>query len=184
MNEPDWYEVRNGDVVRQGDILFGFPVAVVPELPWPIPPDHKPAVDLETYDLVVMTQSCDLENDKVEEVLFAQVLNWQKVVEPTPKDSIFRSTKFRTVLVEGNAPGLSLLHKREEEPKLPWSIVDFHRLFTVPKGFVKKFAAGCGSRLRLCSPYREHLAQAFARYFMRVGLPHNASAFVQEGKVG
>ena len=28
-----------------------------------------------------------------------------------------------------------------------------------------------GNRLRLCPPYREHLAQSFARFFMRVGLP-------------
>ena len=27
------------------------------------------------------------------------------------------------------------------------------------------------------SPYREHLAQAFARYFMRVGLPVDIPAF-------
>src|SRR5262249_39772943 len=37
--------------------------------------------------------------------------------------------------------------------------------------------------LRLHSPYREHLAQAFARYFMRVGLPHDARAFEKEGDV-
>jgi len=36
--------------------------------------------------------------------------------------------------------------------------------------------------LRMLSPYREHLAQGFARYFMRVGLPHDAKAFVAEGK--
>ncbi len=28
-----------------------------------------------------------------------------------------------------------------------------------------------GARVRLLSPYKEHLSQAFARYFMRVGLP-------------
>lgn len=30
-------------------------------------------------------------------------------------------------------------------------------------------------RLRLLPPYREHLSQAFARYFMQVGLPVNVS---------
>lgn len=33
----------------------------------------------------------------------------------------------------------------------------------------------------LPSPYREHLAQALARYFMRVGLPHDAQGFISEG---
>ncbi len=94
-----------------------------------------------------------------------------------------RSRKFRKLLVDGNVPGLSLLHRREPYPALPWSVVDFHRLFTLPKAFVTRFAAGSGLRLRLRSPYREHLAQAFARYFMRVGLPHDAKAFEQEGGI-
>lgn len=62
-------------------------------------------------------------------------------------------------------------------------MVDFHRLFTLPKVFVTHFAVDAGKRLRLRSPYREHLAQAFARYFMRVGLPHDARGFEQEGAV-
>ncbi|MHB1424077.1 MAG: hypothetical protein ACYC3I_12945 [Gemmataceae bacterium] len=66
---------------------------------------------------------------------------------------------------------------------MPWSVVDFHRLFTLPKMFVSRFAANVGPRLRLRSPYREHLAQAFARYFMRVGLPHDARVFEKEGDV-
>ncbi|MBD5492017.1 MAG: hypothetical protein HDR16_07880 [Lachnospiraceae bacterium] len=37
----------------------------------------------------------------------------------------------------------------------------------------KEMAFKNGKRLRLCPPYREHLSQAFARYFMRVGLPVN-----------
>ena len=59
----------------------------------------------------------------------------------------------------------------------------FHRLFTLPKAFLQRFAEASGPRLRLIPPYREHLAQALARYFMRVGLPHDAKVFEQEGKV-
>jgi len=32
-------------------------------------------------------------------------------------------------------------------------------------------------RLRLLPPYREHLSQAFARFFMRVGLPVDIPEF-------
>jgi hypothetical protein len=32
------------------------------------------------------------------------------------------------------------------------------------------------------SPYREHLAQSFARYFMRVGLPVNIPPFIGDKK--
>jgi hypothetical protein len=42
-----------------------------------------------------------------------------------------------------------------------------NRRWSGPYAHVEKL----GNRLRLCPPYREHLAQAFARFFMRVGLP-------------
>jgi hypothetical protein len=98
------------------------------------------------------------------------------------RNPALRSREFRRALIAGNIPGLSLVRKRTEPPTIPWSVVDFHRLHTLPKSFVGRFAASVGSRIRLRSPYREHLAQAFARYFMRIGLPHDAREFEQEGK--
>jgi hypothetical protein len=53
----------------------------------------------------------------------------------------------------------------------PLSVVEFHRLYTLPKEYLQSVASGTPLRLRLLPPYREHLSQAFARYFMRVGLP-------------
>src|SRR5262245_33467491 len=51
-------------------------------------------------------------------------------------------------------------------------IVDFHDLFTVPRAFLETLLRRRQQpRLRLRPPYREHLSQAFARFFMRVGLP-------------
>lgn len=184
--ETDWYQVVQDSTLFQGDILLRCPVFVMAaELSWPRPPGASIDVDIKELDSIVMTQSCDLDNDKVEEVLLAQMVAWSQVVSSeVRKGNVYaQSRTFRKQLVEGNIPGYSLLHKREEEPSLSWSVVDFHRLFTLPKVFVNRFAADLGPRLRLCSPYREHLAQAFARYFMRVGLPHDARAFEKEGDV-
>ena len=51
-------------------------------------------------------------------------------------------------------------------------VVDFHDVFTVPRFFLEALLRRRGSpRLRLLPPYREHLSQSFARFFMRVGLP-------------
>jgi hypothetical protein len=117
--------------------------------------------------------------------LLAQVIAWPEAVaaEMRTGKTHIKSREFRKKLVEGNVPGLSLLHKREQEPRLPWSVVDFHHLYTLPKAYLCQFAAASPARLRLRSPYREHLAQAFARYFMRVGLPHDARAFEKEGDI-
>ena len=55
-------------------------------------------------------------------------------------------------------------------------VVDFHEIYTVPKAFLEKLlCTRKQARLRLRPPYREHLSQAFARYFMRVGLPEPVS---------
>ncbi len=178
----DWFEVTKGEALLQGDVFFQFPVLVPDPLPWPIPVGLIPQVARRDYNLIVMTQSCDLKNSKVSDVLFAHVAIWANLVKESEKTNpLIKSSKFRKLVVDGNLPSFTLLHKREDIPSLPWAVVDFRQLFVVPKAFVSQFAVTCGDRLRLRSPYREHLAQAFARYFMRVGLPHDAGAFEKEG---
>ena len=56
-------------------------------------------------------------------------------------------------------------------------VVDFRRVYSLPLTFVRERAARTGERLRLLSPHREHLSQAFARYFMRVGRPQDIPPF-------
>ena len=68
------------------------------------------------------------------------------------------------------------------ECKLPnaereFRVVDFHRIYALPLDFTRKFAAQTQNRIRLLPPYREHLSQAFARFFMRVGLPTDIPSF-------
>jgi hypothetical protein len=61
-------------------------------------------------------------------------------------------------------------------------VVDFRRVYSLPVAFVRKRASLSG-RLRLMPPYREHLSQSFARFFMRVGLPIDIPPFtVAKGK--
>jgi hypothetical protein len=50
-------------------------------------------------------------------------------------------------------------------------IVDFKSTFSVPLAYLKDNINFEENRLRLLPPYREHLSQQFARFFMRVGLP-------------
>jgi hypothetical protein len=57
------------------------------------------------------------------------------------------------------------------------SVVDFRRVYSLPLDYFREFAARAGDRVRLLPPYREHIAQAFARFFMRVGLPVDIPPF-------
>ncbi len=180
MAEPTWYEVVSGGDIEQGDILRSCPTPVMGSPSFPISDGDSVDIDIADLDLVILTQSCDLENDKVDEVLLAEVVEWETVKQSGPQH--FRASDFRKALVQGNVPGYSLMSKSELDVPMSWSLVDFHRLHVLPKAYLVTFVAQAGSRLRMISPYREHLAQAFARYFMRVGLPHDAKAFVNEGK--
>ena len=183
---PDWYEVTQGSELLQGDLLRACPIPRVLGLEqWPLRAGQPLEVDITQEDVVIVSQSCDLANAKIHDVVLAQVLDWQVACRALIQqgNTFARSRNFRRALVAGNIPSLSLLHKYERAPTLGWSIVDFHRLFVLPKPVVIAVAQAAGPRLRLRSPYREHLAQALARYFMRVGLPHDAQAFEREGEV-
>jgi hypothetical protein len=63
-------------------------------------------------------------------------------------------------------------------------IVDLARVFGIPYDIIKQIAETHDKRLRLRSPYKEKLAQAFGYYYMRIGLPvdipeFSAKTFVQ-----
>ncbi len=186
MEPTDWYEVVEGPRLLQGDILFRCPILALEEaIPWP--PDKLESVSLgwEEQDVLVLTQSCDLENEKVGHVLVAKVISWPNLVqfESQAGNPFVKSKEFRKKLIEGNIPGMLLLQKRSVNPSLTWSIVDFRHLFTLPKPFLVQVATNAGRRLRFCSPYREYLAQGFARLFMRVGLPQDLKSFEKEGEI-
>jgi len=168
-----WYEgVSEWSVLEQGDLLHSFPV-VVPSMTAEDVQQvasgqqvDKPA-KLEIIDVVIMTQSCDLENDKTETVILCPFWNLD----------IFEYGKSKKEQIrKGYQPGLHLLN-RDDELGLPFLVVEFSRLFTAPKEALSQYAGQLTNRPRLVSPYKEHLSQAFARYFMRVGLPSNIPAF-------
>jgi len=164
-----WYGLVEGDSLEQGDILRQCPVLLpMPDMTFPLT-DNSISADLLTFDVIVMTQSCDLVNDKVPDVILCSHfdLNEAGMLDASlgKKDThkaILNGYRHRYMMLASNA-----------EPPMGHRIVDFGRIFCLPKAFVRQFASGQGKRLRLCPPYREHLSQSFARFFMRVGLPQN-----------
>ena len=78
----------------------------------------------------------------------------------------------------GNLPGVHLLAASDFPGTVSEIlVVDFRRVSTLPLTFLRKRVLQQQRRLRLLPPYREHLSQAFARFFMRVGLPVDIPAF-------
>ena len=168
-----WYQViKPGEVLQQGDFFNKCPV-VTPTTTTDIKPGKTEAEVLE-YDVVVMSQSCDLEYEKIDLVLVCPV--WQ-LKEFEQKHTTFKNTKEKEKLRKGNHIGYHLLNECKLEGfEKDFLIVDFRHVYGVPYKFLQNLSKN-KPRLRLLPPYREHLSQAFARFFMRVGLPTDIPPF-------
>lgn len=171
-----WYELVTGSGLTQGDLLHGLSVFRVVARTKGSADEF--AVDELELDTIVISQTCDLEHDKVNDVLVAHVLPYKELVDAErARNPSVASTKFREAAISGSLPPYFLLPPSDGAIPTSWALADFHRIFTVPKPLVRQHANRLKQRLRLRSPYREHLSQAFARYMMRVGLPEPLDAF-------
>lgn len=169
--QDTWYEVVEGGTLEQGDILFQCPVSVLVSKTIPSSPEGRVEVDIQTIDVIVITQSCDLENDKTSDVVLCA--HWD--VENAKQQGLPVGKKDALPEIQkGRRPRYTLLNRCAlVNPSLDLRIVDCGRVFCLPFSYVQELAIQQGPRLRLRSPYREHLSQAFARFFMRVGLPQD-----------
>lgn len=175
-----WYEIVQRDDLEQGDIFDACSVFAV-DLPFSYEDfcaaNYEAHIRAVERDVIIMTQSCDLLKDhpKVSEVLLCPIWDLEKFSE---KNEYIRQTKGREEIRQGKHPGFHMLNACHLPSfERPIRLVDFHRVFSLPLEFMRSFALSCGQRLRLSPPYREHLGQAFARYFMRVGLPVDIPPF-------
>lgn len=165
-----WFQTVGGSSLEQGDLLRSFDVAV--PVAFAGSGGTELQVELKTFDVVVMTQSCDIQNDKVRSLLLCPVFDLWSFVEAAKAGGENWGAEQREKLRHGNLPGYHLISDAEQDGlSLPVSVVTFHEVYSSPTSLVRQFIATAGPRLRLCPPYKEHLAQAFARFFMRVGLP-------------
>lgn len=141
----------------------------------------KSLVEGHEIDAVVMTQGCDLENRKVENVIICPHRSlsqykedWEQAMRDASQNP--NAKAWRRVcedIKNGYIWNLAMLNEGEiGELRLTHRIVDFHDVYTLPRTFLESLLQSREqSRLRLLPPYREHLSQAFARLFMLVGLP-------------
>ncbi len=168
--EYPWYSVVNEGTLEQGDIFFQCPI-LLPDTSLALPiTEGTISADVKLFDVIIMTQSCDLAHEgKVEEVILCPHWDANKQIDESKMKK-----DYPRQISRGYIPRYALLSKCEIEA-LPMGlrVVDFSRIFSLPKSFMQDLAANGGSRLRLLPPYREHLSQAFARFFMRVGLPQD-----------
>ena len=169
-----WWQFVDGSLLNQGDLLDDCYIPIL--LPNFDPLEGEIVnLDLEIRSVIVLTQSCDLENGKAPLVAVCPLYPLAEWEEANPE---FRAKGRWESVRQGRVEGLHLLAGLAgPEVNRDCLAVDFRQIYSLPVGYLTAQAEQAGRRARLQSPYLEHFAQAFARFFMRVGLPSNIAKF-------
>jgi len=123
----------------------------------------------------VLTQSCDLEHARVPLVALCPI--WP-IAEFEQFDPRWRPRKRWNEVLKGKVEGLHLLASMTNpEDNGESLVVDFRQIYSLPFDYLTARAIELGDRWRLRLPFIEHVSQAFARFFMRVGLPSSIPQF-------
>jgi hypothetical protein len=146
-SETFWTEVT-GENLAQGDLL---PDCLVPVFPADYAQTEvSPAVQVRKLDLIVMTQSCDLENHKVNLVAMCPIMTIDQLTiqdhkygKPDRLDEI-RKGKFEALHMLSSTYTLS--------DRWGVRIVDFREIHSLPVQFLSSHALKLGKRWRLKSP--------------------------------
>lgn len=182
MSLPEaWYSVKGTqEPLDQGDLICGCPV-----LAWSNPPKFEDSLNsfsaasvVQKVDAVVLTQTCDLEQQRVRNVVLcpARVLSsvregWNQArvqAGKQPTENAWNS--FCTNVQKGKVVNLYLLQRHEGIPASDFRVLDFYDVFTAPLEVLNVLVSQ-GDRLALTSPQREAVNQRFSVCFSRIGLP-------------
>ena len=163
------WEKINGRILNQGDVLLDISLPAVRE-DFPAEEDGRVPLKVGSGDIIIVSQSCDLEQRKVPFVVVAQISSLKEFEEANPD---YKAKGKWKPIAQGRIEALHMLHGFREEFARECLIVDFRFISSLPFEYVERFAERSGERWRLQSPYLEGLSQAFGRFFMRVALPKN-----------
>jgi hypothetical protein len=163
---PFWI-AHQGPDLAQGDLL---PDCLIPTFDPKFGNDgDAETVPVSRGDLIVVTQSCDLVSTKAKFVALCPIFTLDRFEEINSK---FKTKGAWEQVRKGRREGLHMLAGTDEPQNNRRAlVVDFRQIYSLPFEYLTSHAEQVGTRRRLQSPFVEHFSQAFARFFMRVGLP-------------
>jgi hypothetical protein len=169
-----WYEILSKeDGLQQGDLIPSCPIVVPPAK---IVEGDTLDVRVDLIDSIVLSQSCDLVNGKAEIVLVCPYYSLKTFLAGFPAEQIKGKGQSKIIdnLRKGFFPSYHLLNNDGGiDPLADYQVVDFRNVYGIQYTALINIIQNIEPRIRLLPPYREHLSQGFARYFMRVGLPQD-----------
>jgi hypothetical protein len=152
------------DAIDQGDIIDGCPLAYIASYD----PDHLDRVVVagQPMRVVVLTQTCDLANQKTAAVVVGVLRDAQELAAR----GILKPGDIKGPIRAGRVWGWYFLPK-SADLGLPEMIADLRQLHSVPMELVTALVKRGQRRGRVQPLYREHLARHFAETYARIGLP-------------
>lgn len=184
MQKYPWYDIVAGnEELEQGDFINNCNVLIPTYIPVEVESSASTNQQsfeaqgvTEIHDVIIISQSCDLENKKIEFVQLCPVISYSYFVEEIRRSQPGSNTK--TILRLMNEIRLGRLYRYYMlnvcdllDFAKEIQIVDLGTSYSIPRNVMKQMVQSNGDRLRLLSPYKEQLAQAFAYFYMRVALP-------------
>jgi hypothetical protein len=148
----------------QGDIIDGCPILQIIKFDQRNP--ESPQVTCSPHRVVILTQTCDLANQKTQRITVAIIHDAQFLVE----QNIVKAADVRGPIRAGRVYGWYFLPSCRE-CELSESIVDLRQLYTIPREVLESLCSTGRRKARIQPLYREHLAKHFADTFSRIGLP-------------
>ncbi len=130
MRDYPWYDIVDaGEALMQGDFISSCPV-IVPSSSIGV---GRISAEIIEYDVIVMSQSCDLIHHKLDNVLVSPI--WP-ISEMESENDFFKSRKGKESLRQGNLPGYHLLNRCDLEGFVAdFHVVDFRNDLWYPSGF-------------------------------------------------
>lgn len=185
-----WYRIAGAyEELEQGDFIDECPVL----LPTYIPvetgdniPDNRQEFHVkgveEVRDVIIISQSCVLENGKIDFVYLCPRLSYSKFVETARNLGNSDNTIFSNLnaIRLGRNYRYCMLNKCDLTGlSCEIQIVDFGINYHIPYDFMRQMGQVQVEKIRLLSPYKEYLAQAFGYFHMRIALPESIPEFVK-----
>lgn len=176
-NNYPWYQLVSSQTedITQGDIIENIDVisATLSE-----ENNHELSAEITAVNGIILTQACDIKQGKAQNIILCPIIT-KGEYETKLKECGVSENKIKSDLGNirtGRKPDWCAINKPDfidyQNSELDDILfINFNDTYAVPIEYVRKVVANSTRRLRLLPPYREHLGQAYARYFMRVGLP-------------
>jgi hypothetical protein len=152
------------DPIDQADLIDGCPLLHV--LSGGQGPASPPVIGFEFNRVIVLTQTCDLANEKASLATVAEVFDAQLLVD----QKVLKGADIKGPVRAGRVWGWYFL-PADAAISVAEMVIDLRRLHTVRLDLLRELCAAGNRKARVRMPYREHLAKHFADTFSRIGLP-------------